>query len=159
MTTNKKMIASSARLEAFIGTHLPLVNAMQASINMYDGVDFRLQAPLRLNHNDKGTAFGGSLYNLCITNAIGLGFLKAYEQGLDPNLVVAKAEIEYKSPATDEILIAHCKSPSEKQWAIFFDEFQQRGKAKIELESTVYQNDKIACHFKGLFAIIGASDL
>lgn len=159
MNSRTIFIKPSTRLEQFIALHLPLVKAMSASINFYDGKDFRLQAPLQLNHNDKGTAFGGSLYNLCITNAIGLGFLKSYEKGLAPNLVVAKAEIEYLRPATDQTLIAHCKSPSEKQWAEFFDKFQHRGKAKIDLESTVYQDGKIACLFKGQFAIIGACDL
>ena len=150
---------SPAKLEDFIASHLPLVSAMQASIHSYDGRDFCLQAPLALNHNDKGTAFGGSLYNLCITNAIGLGFLKSYEQGLAPNLVVAKAEIEYRAPVTDEILIAHCKSPSDEDWTAFFEEFKTRGKAKISLSSSVYQGDTIACQFNGLFAIIGAEDL
>ena len=107
------------RLEQFIDNHLPLIKAMGASIKSYDGKMFYLQAPLSKNHNDKYTAFGGSLYNLCITNAIGLGFLKAYEQGLDPNWVVAKAEISYLAPAKEETLTACCISPTENQWQDF----------------------------------------
>ena len=147
------------RLQQFIAEHLPLVTAMQAEINFYDGQQFYLQAPLGLNHNDKYTAFGGSLYNLCITNAIGLGFIKAYEKGLDPNWVVAKAEIEYKAPAKSECLIAKCISPSEELWQQFFKDYNEKGRARIEITSTVYEGNIIACQFTGKFALIGASPL
>ncbi len=159
MSTPDTPIKPRDRLQDFISSHLPLVGAMQASINYYDGKVFRLQAPLAVNHNDKGTAFGGSLYNLCITNAIGLGFLKAYEQGLDPNWVVAKAEIEYKAPANSETLVAHCQSPTDEQWQSFFDDYHSKGRARITLCSTVYEDEVIACHFTGQFALIGASQL
>ena len=86
------------RLDKFISNHLPLVVSMGARIHHYDGADFVVSAPLALNHNDKGTGFGGSLYCLCVTNAIGLLFLRCFEEGLNPDLVVSKAEISYLRP-------------------------------------------------------------
>ena len=147
--------ASIQRLERFVKRHLPLMVSMGAHIHSYDGKTFRLCAPLSLNYNDKGTGFGGSLYNLCVMNAIGLGFLKAFERGLAPDLVVGKAEIEYKAPVTTDPLVATSESPAEADWDQFFAEYATTGKAAITLESRIFAGEKEAVYFRGRFAIIG----
>ncbi len=146
------------RLNQFIADHLPLMVNMGAEIEHYDGEKFLLKAPLALNHNDKNTGFGGSLYCICVLNAIGLVFLKCFEKGMNPDLVVGKAEIEYKKPVTSESIIGHCDSPSQEHWDAFFDKFAEKGKAGISLESRIFENDEEAVYFSGRFALIGETD-
>ena len=144
------------KLETFIANHLPLVSAMELSIHHYDEHQFQVSAPLAKNHNDKLTAFGGSLYNLCITNAIGLCFLKCYEQDItEPDLVVAKADIRYSKPVSTELIVATCESPNKSNWQDFFTQYQDEGKAAINLYSRVIINDETCVEFTGRFAIIG----
>lgn len=144
------------RLETFIAKHLPLISAMSLSIETYNDTVFEVSAPLAKNHNDKLTAFGGSLYNLCITNAIGLCFLKCYQQQiLEPDLVVSKADIRYLKPVASPKLLACCEIPAAQQWQQFFADYQQAGKASINLSSKVMVDGAIAAEFNGRFAIIG----
>lgn len=144
------------RLTQFIAQHLPLVNSMGLSIDHYDPQGFQVTAPLSLNHNDKLTAFGGSLYNLCITNAIGLCFIKCYEQGiLEPDLVVTKAEINYLKPVSTVQISAYCASPDTSSWQAFFKHYQEKGKAGISLTSQVVIDDMVCVIFSARFAIIG----
>ncbi len=158
---NNKAQSVTQRLEQFIATHLPLVNSMGLEIEHYDEYcdeenSFVVSAPLNKNHNDKLTAFGGSLYNLCITNAIGLCFLKCYEQGiLEPDLVVAKAEIEYLKPVSTEKIVAMCESPKPEKWQHFFEKYQYEKKAVISLHSEIIVDGEICVRFSGRFAIIG----
>ena len=146
------------RLNRFIADNLPLMVSMGAEIEFYDGQTFQLKAPLALNHNDKGTGFGGSLYCVCVLNAIGLVFLKCFEQGMNPDLVVGKAEIEYKKPVTSAEIIGHCESPAQDHWQRFFDDYAEKGKAGISLESRIFQNGEEAVYFRGRFALIGEYD-
>lgn len=144
------------RLNAFIENHLPLISAMGLSIHHYDTDIFQVTAPLSKNHNDKLTAFGGSLYNLCITNAIGLCFLKCYEQDiLEPDLVVAKADISYSRPVKTDPIMATCKIPNADNWSAFFEKYKAEGKAAISLCSQVIIDEQVCVEFNGRFAIIG----
>lgn len=149
---------NSQRLARFIQRHLPLVCEMGLEIVDYNGEQLVVQAPLAKNHNDKGTAFGGSLYNLCISNAIGLLFIKCFEQGLNPDLVVAKAEIEYLLPVTHDPIVSQSLSPSDELWQAFFSRYNERGKASIELQAIVASGTQNAVIFTGRFALIGESD-
>ena len=145
------------RLNQFIADNLPLMVNMGAEIESYDGEKFLLKAPLALNHNDKGTGFGGSLYCICVLNAIGLIFLKCFEKGISPNLVVSKAEIDYKAAVKGDPIIGHAISPPSEQWDLFFEKYHATGKAGISLESRIFENGEEAVFFRGRFAIIGGN--
>lgn len=146
------------RLQQFIQTHLPQLVAMQVAIDSYDGHTLRLSAPLALNHNDKMTGFGGSIYTLCLSNAIGLLFIKCFEAGLNPNLVVKKAEIQYLRPAKNDPLVSACASESESHWQDFFDYYRANGKSSISLQASLLGDAGPAAVFTGRFTIIGESD-
>ena len=146
------------RLNQFIADHLPLMVNMGAEIESYDGEKFLLKAPLELNHNDKGTGFGGRLYCICVLNAIGLVFLKCFEKGMNPDLVVGKAEIEYKRPVKSASIVGHCDSPDQEHWDSFFEKFEEKGKAGISQESRIFENGEEAVLFSGRFALIGETD-
>jgi thioesterase domain-containing protein len=68
--------------------------------------------------------------------------------------VVAEASIKYLKPVTGDI-VASSMVAEEKNWATFFERFDERGKAKIDLSSEIRVNGEIAVRFTGRYAIVG----
>lgn len=152
-TRSEHEIASRA-LQDFFMLNVPLARAAQISVHSYDGEKLVFKAPLEPNINDKGTAFGGSMYVLCVSAAWGMSSIKAQELGLDGELVVAKAEIEYLRPLS-ESLRAEATSPNEESLQHFKDSFERHGKAVFELEVVANNSEGKACgRFKGKYALL-----
>ncbi len=147
----------SHKLSEFIAQYLPTARHMQLSVADYDGGSLTLHAPLAPSINDKQTAFGGSLYVVAVMACWGAVYLRCVEQGLDPDIVVAKAEIEYLRPVAEDI-VARSQPAGEGDWTLFFEQFSQRGRGKIALSSEILVGDKVAARFKGLYAIVGVKD-
>ncbi len=147
------------RLTEFVQTHLPTAQALQISVADYDSQSLTLNAPLGPSINDKQTAFGGSLYVLAVMAGWGMVYLRCREAGIDPNIVVARGEIDYLAPVDSDI-VASSLAVDETEWQRFLSDFESRGKAKIELRTQVVRDGKPAVSFKGLYAIIGhAADI
>lgn len=154
MTENYSKQAEA--LEAFLIKHLPLARAAQVSIDAYDGETLKVSAPLSENINDKGTAFGGSLYNLCVIAGWGMTQLKAEELGLKGDIVVAKGEISYLRPLTAR-LIATAYTPA----ADIMEKAQHHhlglGKSVFHIDVTVPdENGKTCVKFSGKYAVLAA---
>lgn len=141
-------------IQDFFLLNVPLARAAEISVRSYDGQTLIFEAPLEPNINDKGTAFGGSTYVLCVAAAWGMSSIKAKELGLEGELVVAKAEVEYIRPLSETIQ-AEVQSPSNEQMAHFKQSFETRGKAAFVLESVVNNSEgKPAVRFKGKYALL-----
>lgn len=141
------------KLTNFFEAHVPLTQFMELDLDSYDGKQLTLKAPLAPNINDKQTAFGGSLYNICVMACWGFAYLKTLEAELDGNQVVVSGNIKYKRPVTGEIK-ATCVSPGAEAEHHFIDGFQRHGKGKIELTATVMCQGKIAVEFEGTYAVL-----
>lgn len=144
------------RLTEFVQTHLPTAQALQISVADYDSQTLTLRAPLAPSVNDKQTAFGGSLYVVAVMAGWGMVYLRCRELGIDPNIVVARGEIDYLAPVDSDI-VASSLAVDESAWQRFFSDFESRSKAKIELRTQVLRNGEAAVSFKGRYAIIGHS--
>ncbi|WP_372810548.1 YiiD C-terminal domain-containing protein [Litorivivens sp.] len=142
------------KLTEFVQAHLPTARALEIEVADYDSESLTLRAPLGPSINDKHTAFGGSLYVVAVMAGWGMVYLRCREAGIDPNIVVAKGEIEYQAPVPTDI-VASSIALEESEWDAFFQHFDERGKSKIELRTQVLQDGKPAVSFKGLYAIIG----
>ena len=81
-------MTATAALERTLHDEIPLTRAMDVRVAAYDGNLLRLTAPLSPNVNDKGTAFGGSLYSLAVLCGWSLLHLKVKEAGLSYNIVI-----------------------------------------------------------------------
>ena len=141
-------------LEEFLIKHVPLASAAALSVDGYDKHSLLISAPLEKNINDKGTAFGGSLYIVCVSAGWGMTYLKSQELGLDGDLVIAKAEIEYLSPLKDR-LIAKAMAPSADDLANFQQRFKAKGKAALNIEVELDNEQGKPCvRFHGKYAIV-----
>lgn len=143
----------SKKLTDFFEAHLPLAQFMQMEVESYDGNQLVLTAPLEPNINDKQTAFGGSLYNLAVMTCWGMLYLKTQEKGLKCNQVVSKGAMGYLAPVTGT-LRAVCNAPSEEELTTFFEHFERKGRARMNLAANIECNGKVAVEFEGQYAIL-----
>jgi thioesterase domain-containing protein len=149
----KHQIACRA-LQDFFLLNVPLTRAADISVHSYDGESLVFEAPLEPNINDKGTAFGGSIYVLCVSTAWGMSSIKAQELGCDGELVVAKANIEYLRPLK-EVIRAEVKAPDQEALQHFKDSFDRHGKAQFDLEARVLDSaGKCCARFSGKYALL-----
>lgn len=146
-------MSQTAELTRFLHDHIPLSVAMQLAATRWDGERLALSAPLAPNVNDKGTAFGGSLYNLAVLCGWSLLRLKLNEAGLEQkNIVIQEASTRYLLPVSGE-LQAECRLVPEA-WQDFLQALQQRGRARIPLSVNISQDGKPAVEFSGTYVAL-----
>ena len=146
--------ADAASLQAFLSETVPAVNALGLKVSAYDGRSITVSAPLDMNINDKGTAFGGSLYNVCVMASWGMTALLSLEEKMQGDIVVAKGEIEYFLPLQAD-LKAVVERPSDQAVEHFVEAFQRKGKAVIKQKARVMNDDGETCVvFEGKFALL-----
>ena len=149
---------AAALLEEFCDQSLPIAKYLNLQVLEYDGEIFKLGIDLKPSINDKLTAFGGSLYCVSVVNCWGMVYMQARQRGINPNLVVSHAEIDYLAPVDDELIVSTCSDPSDMSWDHFFDKYQQTGKTRANVSSSIHCRGKEAVRFKGQYAIIGLYD-
>ncbi|AKH69654.1 thioesterase-like protein [Spongiibacter sp. IMCC21906] len=145
---------ANTAMDEFIAQYLPSAQFMQLEVDAYNGKSLHLKAPLGPNINDKNTAFGGSIYCVSVMACWGMVYMRCVDYGLDPDIVIAKAEIEYLKPVTGDIL-AKSLEADENRWNDFFSRYEERGRARMALSSEVHVNGELAVKFSGNYAIIG----
>ncbi len=143
----------SHKLTDFLKAHVPVTQYMGFEVAHYDGQTLQLSAPLAPNINDKNTAFGGSLYCLCVMSCWGMLYLKTQEKGIECNQVVMQSSINYYAPV-DDTIVATCHSPDSATLEEFFTRFKSTGRAKIRLQSQIDCKGKNAVVFEGQYALL-----
>lgn len=143
---------------------MPPVVAMAPEIRGYDGRCLQLSAPLALNVNDKGCAFGGSLASLMTLASWGLLTLKVEAAGIDAEIYVADSQIRYLLPVFDDLQVTAelaptplaATAPAQKSgWDGFLATLRQRGRARTTLVARVPLADgRIAADFTARYVAI-----
>ena len=78
-------ISSIDELQNVFHQQIPITNHLGLQVSSYENETLRLFAPLQENINHKASAFGGSIYSVCVLAGWGLLYLKMKE-GLFPIL-------------------------------------------------------------------------
>ncbi len=125
-----------AALQAELQQSIPLTRAMQLKVGAWSDQGLTLTAPLAPNVNDKGSAFGGSLSALLTLAGWGLMWLRTRQASVNCDLVIHRGEIRYLRPVTG-LITACCPQPGEQEWRLFSEQFESRGKARIQLRPVV----------------------
>ncbi|WP_210398216.1 YiiD C-terminal domain-containing protein [Motiliproteus sediminis] len=121
---------------------IPLVEHLGFRQLRYDGCRFEIDAALAPNHNDKGTAFAGSLSasaNLCGWSAITL-LLESEEQAYD--VVIRDGRQEYFLPVTRDFCVATVL-PEPELVDRFLLKLRERGKARMDLVVEVQEQGQL----------------
>ncbi len=111
-----------------------------------------LSAPLKANHNHKGTAFGGSLYNTCVVAAYALVYSKNSAAELD--LVIRDANIHYIGPVDKDFQVI--AKIDKDEWAQMMGGLNRKDRARIAVTAHVFNRgeNKVLCEFAGDFVFL-----
>ncbi len=140
-------------LQKKLHNEIPLTKVMNIKIGTYNEKELITTAPLEININDKGTAFGGSLSTMTIISSWSLCWLISKELGFDSkNIVVIKNENSYKKPVTKNI-ICYTQKPSKEQLEVLYEKLKTKKSASIKINSTIIENDEICVEFQGYYVI------
>jgi thioesterase domain-containing protein len=137
--------------ERFFYEKIPITRAMGVRVTRYDGSELRLTAPIALNHNHLGTAFGGSLSALATLAGYGLIWLEMGDK--TAHVVVRNSQLSFRRPVCGEI-VAICRRPSDDQLWVFKNAFAQHHKARITLDVTIEEEGLVAVEFRGVFVAL-----
>jgi len=139
-------------VEKYLFENIPLTKLMGITVNKFDENEVELQAPLSINKNHKGTAFGGSLVTVLTTNCWLMAFKHFKDLDKSCHIVIGKSEVEYKKPVTKDFF-SRCQILDVKELELAKDFFRKKGKSRIELEAEIIEDGKTCVKFKGIFFI------
>jgi thioesterase domain-containing protein len=122
-------------------------------VDAMDGERLTLSAPLEVNINDKGTAFGGSIASLCTITGWCMCWTIAKLQDIECDMVVFESNMTYSRPITKDF-IAEVLFPSEEQIQTIKAKMDEKGKASMELEVVINENGKNCVKYTGKYAFI-----
>lgn len=115
---------------------MPPVAALRIEIEGFDGERLRLRAPLAINLNDKGSAFGGSLAALMTVAGWALLTLHLQQRGIEAEVYVADSSVRYLAPLRAD-LAASAWLAEGADWESFVRTLGARGKARLNLQAQV----------------------
>jgi thioesterase domain-containing protein len=136
------------QIQELLYTKIPITRSLGVKVEDYDGRRLILTAPLDLNVNHLGTAFGGSLNALAVLSCYGLLWLEL--QDTDSHIVIRESSISYERPVRGEIRAA-CVRPDEETLDTFKSAFRDKGKARITLPATIEEEGRTCVRFHGTF--------
>ena len=136
------------QIQELLRSKIPITHALGVKVEDYDGRRLILSAPLDLNVNHLGTAFGGSLHALAVLSSYALLWLEL--QDSDCHIVIRESSISYERPVRGEIR-AVCTRPDEEMLDEFKSTFRQKGKARIVLSATIEEEGRTCVRFRGTF--------
>ena len=128
-------MSAAEDLQQQIRQAIPLSDAMQFRIDALSMESILVSAPLSPNLNIHGTGFAGSIYSVAVLAGWALCTHILGEYGVDAELVVAKAEIRYRSPVTGDLQCKTCAGAAARE--SFIKGVRDRGKAVLLLDVEV----------------------
>jgi thioesterase domain-containing protein len=134
--------------ERYLHEQIPLTRAMGVRVVAADESGLVLEAPLALNHNHLGTAFGGSL-NALATLA-GYAFLWLVLDDPHCHVLIRRSSIVFQRPVRGN-LRAVCRPPEPAALTAFKAGFASKQKARMELDVLIIEEGLTAVEFRGTF--------
>jgi thioesterase domain-containing protein len=134
--------------EKYFHEQIPITRAMGVRVVANDENGFVIQAPVALNSNHLGTAFGGSINAVATLAAYGFLWLELNDSSV--HVVVAESSIRFLRPVRETIR-AICLRPVADDLAAFRTQFAAKRKARINLHVKIVEADETAAEFEGTF--------
>lgn len=110
-----------------------------------------LTAPLNANVNDKGTAFGGSIYSLAVLCGWGTVFQVLTDAGIAADIAVYKSECNFMIPSTGEMKAVCYISEVDKLKLL--DSFMKKGRGRVFLNVEVFSKAEKVSSFSASYAV------
>ena len=137
-------------LQERLDHEFPLVPHMGVAVASADERGVVLCAPFAPNANDKGTAFGGSLFSLAVLAgwAFTARFLVA--RSLDGDALIQESTIRYLAPARGA-LRAVLEAPATEATDRFCRMLERAGRGRLRLQVGVFDGNTLAARFEGWY--------
>lgn len=142
-----------ALFAARIRDAIPQVAAMDMRNFRWDGQRLKIQVPLAPNHNDKGTAFAGSLSASANLAGWAMTTWLLRHQGPDHPVVIRSAQQEYLRPVSADFDLL-CEAPSAAEVDAFLERLAVRGKARLDLVVEVRQGGECCFRHQGAYVAL-----
>lgn len=137
-------------LDSYVHKHIPLTQAMQVHAASLSANGLTLCAPLSVNYNHQGSAFGGSLASLAVLAGWGLLWL-LLDHGRGVNIVVRDIRMDFLHPVNGA-LQSTCAWPNTTAWGKFTAMLARRHKARLELRSEILCESSLCARCTAVFA-------
>jgi thioesterase domain-containing protein len=129
----------------------PLARHIGIEVDSVDDGHLVLIAPLAANANDKGTAFGGSLFSVAVLTGWAWVARHLACNEVSANAVIQQGTMRYLLPVPGR-LHASLVAPAAPQVEKFGKMLQRAGCGRIRLEVHIRHEGKLATIFEGLYA-------
>lgn len=142
-----------SKFEAKLRQDIPLINHMGFQQLDYDRSTLSIQAALEPNHNDKGTAFAGSLSacsNLC---GWGLITLLLDAEDKDYDVVIRDSRLEYFLPVTQDFEVV-AKFATDADLDTFVEKLKSKGKARMDVVVQVMEGGELCFRLSGAYVAL-----
>ena len=131
--------ALRAQLHSKLSAMLPL-RAIGCAVLDATHQHLLLGAPLALNVNDKGNAFGGSMASLMTVACWGLFDLHLQGAGIHAEVYVQDSQIRYLTPVYED-LRAVAQATAGNDWIAALNILRDKGKSRITMRAAVVLAD------------------
>lgn len=139
----------------YIQRCLPSIRSIGVTVQSADEKAVVLTAPLELNDNGRGCAFGASLYSIAMASCWATMYMACEQRFGNPNIVARDGQIRYRRPCKEAVITATCRNPNPRQWDGFFAHYEKAGQTTLSLTSKIQDGDEIAAYFDGVFVLLG----
>jgi len=138
------------QVESFLRDKIPLATAMGVGVVTLEPLI--IEAPIVLNSNHLGTAFGGSINAVATLAGYALLWLALHA---DPSVhvVIAESSIRFLRPVRKTIR-AICCQPEDSALTTLKSEVAASNRGRIRLRVRVEESGASAAEFEGLFVVI-----
>jgi len=139
-------------IEETLHSEIPITKSIGILVKGYSENGITLAAPLSNNINHKNTAFGGSLYSVCVLTGWSLIYALMTKKELSGHIVIQESNIKYLKPVTSDINASSCFR-DENQINRFVNVYRKKRISRITLIVTVKQNNIEAVRFEGRYVV------
>lgn len=137
-------------LEQFLQAQIPIASALGAHVVQLSDELAEISAPLGLNRNHMGTAFGGSLNAILVLSCYAWLFNVLNSRKLPVHVIIKDSRIKYLKPVKAEFS-AICRAPSDEELQRFLKTLEKKQQAQINLQASIAIGGVVACQFAGEF--------
>ncbi|MGH9887444.1 MAG: thioesterase domain-containing protein [bacterium] len=144
-----------AELESYLHEHIPISRAMQVAVIELTPDTVVLSAPLAPNINHRETVFGGSASAVAILAAWSLLHTRLASAGLSGRLVIQRNTMSYDLPIAGAFS-ARASIDDPLAWDSFTRTLERKGRARVNVNSILEHDGRIAARFEGAFVALRA---
>lgn len=148
---NTKRLTNLGAFASAVAASVPLTNAMGVSFTEYDGLNLRLDAPLKPNVNDKNTGFGGSITSLATLSGWSLLSLIAHEASENNIIFIGESTMRFLAPTLGDFHTRASLTQDEKQRILYA--ISQDSPTKASLSIDVLNGEQRVAIFTGTYFI------